>query len=903
MATASRSAKSQVLRLIALTFALCVAPSPAQQPRVLAPHKPVSPRLPRHREWDKPAASQTLLGGYWMTDANFKATLYLGNSVKTDPVTVTPILHLSNGVQYTLAPVTLEPSGTAVVNINQALAKQGIAPYATLSGYVEIQYQWPWAAICATVWDVDTIHSLIFTYGLQPPPDPATHGAMAVGQQTQTLEGMWWKQENNVTGFVALSNVTAKPINATLHVTDNQNHDLGDHSVTISPQGTKLVNLSELEFTQSASGGVLLTHDGPDGGLLVSGGLEDERVGYSAHWSLAPLPDASAKLSEVSYAALGLMSGAADPMMSFPAGTVFTPYAVARNVSNQPLTVTPTLWWMQAASPSSAHLAPVILPPHQTQNLDVPALIAGAGLKNFNGSVNLVFDTKGRQGALLLASGSVDQKNTYVFEVVPRGFSESVAKNVSYWSTANGNDTMVTLWNPADEAQDFVFTLFYTGGHYGYPVHLGPQAMQTFNISEIIHNQIPDAEGNVVPAGVQEGSAKISGSQGENEHILVAMDAGVYNVQKATCGQVCETCDGYVSEILVANPFQVSVGGNTQQTFTIQYNTGAQYDETGSSNWSSSNTNVATVSGGRVSGVSVGSVTVSAVYFGSVPVYANPCYPSPPGPPPCPIAYTDPSGSGPGNTTPFVTSISPTWGQVGTTVQVTISGGGFGTAGVVVFSGAGITVTYGTPRNDGTISASFTIAPSTAIGVQTFAVQNNTTQDGSTPRSGPVDFQITPATATPVNFRQTTVMDAGSGDLRFTYAWDSSSGYFADLSACTVGEIVTYPGFANPYPFPSPPFPPDAYSNPTVINLAATSGGFQDDQKLTPSTTFVKPYSSSSFTATQYYRYSCSNYQNGAYVNIKGPLSIVRSVSPNGSGGWEFTVTKSGSSAVINPLP
>jgi hypothetical protein len=97
------------------------------------------------------------VGGFWMTDANFKATLYLGNSMKTDPVTVTPILHLSNGVQYVLSPVTLEPSGTALVNINQALAKQGIAPYATLSGYVEIQYQWPWAPICAPVWDVDTV--------------------------------------------------------------------------------------------------------------------------------------------------------------------------------------------------------------------------------------------------------------------------------------------------------------------------------------------------------------------------------------------------------------------------------------------------------------------------------------------------------------------------------------------------------------------------------------------------------------------------------------------------------------------------------------------------------------------------------------------------------------------------
>jgi hypothetical protein len=566
-----------------------------------------------------------------------------------------------------------------VVSINQALANQGIAPYATLSGYVEIQYQWPWAAICGTVWDVDTTHSLIFTYGLQPPPDPAAQGAMAVGQQSQILEGMWWKQENNVTGFVALSNVTAKPVSATVQVADNQNHDLGDHAVTISPHGTKLVNLSELQFTTTSSGGVVLTHDGPAGGLVVSGGLEDEGVGYSAHLLMITLPDASAKDSEASYAALGLMSGAADPMMSFPAGTVFAPYSVVRNVSNQPVTVTPTLWWMQGASPSSAQLAAVTLAPHQTQNLNLPSLIAEAGLKNFNGSVNLVLDTQGQKGGLLMAAGSVDQKNTYVFEVMPRVVSVSVAKNISYWNTGNGNDTMVTLWNPADEAQDFIFTLFYTGGHYGYPIHLGPRATQTFNISEILHSQIADAEGNIVPAGVQEGSAKISGSLAENEHILVAMDAGTYNVRKATCGGICTTCDGVVGSSVVADPFDVTLGGNTQETFIEQYNTGGQYDVTGSSSWSSSNTGIGTVNSGLVSGVSVGSFSVSSFDSVQEPAYRVVC--SDVGVD-CPFSYVNPQGSGGGNVKPSISGPNTVWYFKGsqpsgwaTSITLTSSGG------------------------------------------------------------------------------------------------------------------------------------------------------------------------------------------------------------------------------------
>src|SRR2546421_4601165 len=53
---------------------------------------------------------------------------------------------------------------------------------------------------------------------------------------------------------------------------------------------------------------------------------------------------------------------------------------------------------------------------------------------------------------------------------ISRGVAESAAKSIPYWSTANGDDTMVTLWNPTDENQDLLYTLFFSGGHYIYPI-------------------------------------------------------------------------------------------------------------------------------------------------------------------------------------------------------------------------------------------------------------------------------------------------------------------------------------------------------------------------------------------------------------------------------------------------
>ena len=575
-----------------------------QQAKVLAPHRPIAPRLPDNPPKTGPLRS--MVGGLWMIDANFKSTIYIKNSVEIAPVTVTPILYLSNGKKVTLADVTLEPSGTATVSVNDGLNANGISPWSTLNGYVEIQYKWPWDPLCVTVTSVDTVHSVIFTNGLRPlePMNPSAKAMLAKGPGTQVIEAMWWKQERQVTGFVALSNTTAQVIKAQLQVSDASGQSIGQHAVTISPHGTKTVNLEELQSASGTAGGLRVTYNGGANDLLPNGGLEDPASGYSASVPFAASPGLHREVSTQTYAELGLMSGAADPMMQFPAETTFTPYSLLRNVGEQPALVTPSIYWMEGGNASNSRLQTIKLQPNQTQSLNVPALMALAGLQNFNGSFNLVFDV---EGSVLMASGSVDQKNTYVFEVMPVSVKESASQGLGYWSTKNGDDSMVTLWNPVDEDQELVFTLYFSGGRYDLPVHLGPRATRLFNISDILQNQIPDKNGNLIPPSVHEGSAMISGIHAENEHILVAVDAGIYNVRKATCGWTCRNCNGVTSSAFSPQDFSVPVAGTLQMALVDTWNTGKHYNISDLAYWTSDDTNVATVDqAGLVSGVSAG---------------------------------------------------------------------------------------------------------------------------------------------------------------------------------------------------------------------------------------------------------------------------------------------------------
>jgi hypothetical protein len=170
-----------------------------------------------------PAEAGSLVGGPWMIDASLKSTVYFKNLVETSAVTVTPILYLSNGARYVLPDSKIDPSGIALIDVKSALQNLGIAPYATLSGYMEVQYNWPWVPICATIRNLDTAHSLIFYYGFRPSKPTQLPGqpAPVAGQKTSFVEGLWWKQEPNVTGFVTLTNTGPKPIEAHVDVSDS----------------------------------------------------------------------------------------------------------------------------------------------------------------------------------------------------------------------------------------------------------------------------------------------------------------------------------------------------------------------------------------------------------------------------------------------------------------------------------------------------------------------------------------------------------------------------------------------------------------------------------------------------------------------------------------------------------
>jgi hypothetical protein len=333
----------------------------------------------------------------------------------------------------------------------------------------------------------------------------------------------------------------------------------------------------------------------------------------------------SAPATSITYASAGLMVGKPDPMMTpgFPKDTAFTPYLVVRNTTEKPLDVSMQLNYMmgmQASAPVTRNLPAQHLGPREVRQVDMQAALNSAGVKDFNGSINLSVSFTGKTGDLGIASGSVDQTGTYVFEVKPQGISSSRSKFTNYWGVSNGNDTMFTLWNPTGQPEDILATFYYGdgSGKYVLPVHLEAQASTMIDMGMLIAEIKPDANGNVIPPSIQEGSAQFASAKGSGEKITLVVAGGLYNVSTATCGEQCTNCCGDSNFNISPGTILCPIGEGMQLLSTA---TDCYGNTVVPVSFSSDNTSVMTVDAyGYVNGVAVGTANITA-YWGNEVVY------------------------------------------------------------------------------------------------------------------------------------------------------------------------------------------------------------------------------------------------------------------------------------------
>ena len=169
-------------------------------------------------------APQTIFSGLWRVDSNFESTIHIKNSLVVGPLQVTPVLYMADGTEYDLAPVLVPTTGTTMVSVNRALAQAPPAVQGHLSPYgsAALRYRGLPMSVAGVVDMLDAPRSLLFSASFMMP-------MMAQGMKAgmQTLEGLWWRRNPGVGGFVSFANTTAKSVSLNLGRSGGEVHQTG----------------------------------------------------------------------------------------------------------------------------------------------------------------------------------------------------------------------------------------------------------------------------------------------------------------------------------------------------------------------------------------------------------------------------------------------------------------------------------------------------------------------------------------------------------------------------------------------------------------------------------------------------------------------------------------------------
>ncbi len=771
-----------VLLAIAFTLASVAANDSIHQPR----NHPQTPPLA-----SSPAQANktyTLYSGLWRTDGSFVSTIRIKNVLVVAPMDVTPVVFMADGTPYMLTSVHVAVSGVTTVNINDALASapSSIAGHVTQFGSAALIYTYSSQGhLTASMAVIDAARSLSYTYPFVEPMNMPGHDSK------QVLEGLWWKRDNGVTGFVTLSNTTDQQQSALLTPVRPGGSE-SPRQVTLAPHSTDMLKLEDLTSQASdpanRAGGIRVEYEGSQGTILVTGGLENDSEGYSANIPFWGHDMSSTSPTSITYAIVGLMLGKPDPMMmpGFPKETTFSAYMSLLNTTERPLDIALQLNYMPGTgmpggAPVTRNLPAQHLAPFEAKQVELQGALNAAGLKNFNGSINLSTSFTGRGGDLILATGSVDQTGTYVFEVGAQGIGPSQSKFANYWGVANGNDTMFTLWNPTASAQDILATFYYGdgSGKYALPVHLDPQASTTIDMAMLIAEHQPDTSGNIISPSVREGSASFASAKGLNTFMTVVISGGIYNVSTATCGLNCIYCCGDSNPSIVPNPIFCPIGESMycDAQVTNCYGNVVSWQ----ASWSSSNPSVMTVDGsGKVTGISVGSAGITANFAPISPTTGNICVESGAPPPSCPTGYT-PVASAPANVgTLGCTPSSVTRGSnvtcsvSGAPTGATFSNWKFTDSSNNIVAGSGSTNSW-----SGTMVTSGTVSVSVAVGGNSTPLSASVTVNNRNWHTGPATAgEVANGTLITLPVPpQNTGDDAGLGYFKWHYVLNSGPQY------------------------------------------------------------------------------------------------------------------------------
>jgi hypothetical protein len=423
------------------------------------------------------------------------------------------------------------------------------------------------------------------------------------------FEGLWWIPAASSTDYLILFNPAKKAVSETLALSSGfaSHQPLAIH---LGPGETKRIDLREVLGSSSVGGvgGLSLFLPGKEP-IFAAQIIFDEVTGLAAMMKMFDRDPDDQPQNRVLRAPMMALSQP-DPGLGFPDGTQLVPRIFLRNAGTAPTQVSATVDWRSQISGTFA--IPVFtLSPGEVRTIrladyerpgQVP-LDANWGL--------LKLAYTGRRADLVAVSVSYDKSNRYGLQTP---FSEELSRLWvgGMWHVDPTHNTFITTGNAGKEPTTVGATLFYNGGKSKYRMEkmLAPGEQLWLDVGHLVHDQVPDSDGNTLPPDTTTGSYELR----DLDHAYVGQLYEGKLVIDKTYGHAaygCGNCCGYNLPYFGTDPFTGLPDFNfTESVDSLEACGGGIVDVTGIGyDWKSSNIAVATLPNKVLHTVAVGKAT------------------------------------------------------------------------------------------------------------------------------------------------------------------------------------------------------------------------------------------------------------------------------------------------------
>lgn len=409
------------------------------------------------------------------------------------------------------------------------------------------------------------------------------------------------------------ANVGPKPVVAQVTLTAANGRLIYSRPLTLGPRQTRKLSVLEVlgKSTDGRYGGVKLSLQ-QEANYVYLWNLEfDDVTGQSALLKVFDRVDDAS--DQITLRAPMVALSNPDSALNLPEGTRLQPLIFLRNTSAIPLDVDMRLNCRTGTSRGIVQLPLIHLAPLETRVIDVGDMQKRGIVPEEAHWAVVSASFKGIEGDLVAISASFDLSSHLGLQ---SPFSSGLAGvwKGGEWRVDETHNSLIAAGNGGTTAAKLSIKLFFGSGAYELPERdLLPGEQAWVNVGDLIHQQIPDKFGVVLPPDLQFGSYEILDL---NDPDVGYLFEGKLVTDKsfghATYG--CAACCATYSTWMGPNPWSDFLGNTSVDDVYAEDCAGYVRNKTGASySWSTSNSSVITIPNlGSLYGRGAGSANVNS---------------------------------------------------------------------------------------------------------------------------------------------------------------------------------------------------------------------------------------------------------------------------------------------------